>query len=115
MGIDYKVVSTNPAFYSENDPNQFLKYAWRNIQWPAIFEILDFTITQTDVDSTINYWTAEDVKEMRDSIYAFCHKSWWIPDDYDLRKSIDDLHDNALKLLEFFDYYVAHDACIHAC
>ncbi len=97
MGIDYRV-----SCYSENDPNQFLKYAWRDIQWPAILETLDINITEVDYDSPTNYWSPEDVKEMRDRIQAFCEKQ------------MNDLHEDATVLLEFFNYYVANNASIRA-
>jgi hypothetical protein len=106
MGIDYKVESTNPTFYSENDPNQFLKYAWRDIEWPAIFTLLDFTITEIDYDSDSNYWSPDDVKGMRDSIQAFCEED---------QKELAYLHDDAVKLLKLFNYYVENNASIRAC
>ncbi len=100
----------------ENNPNQFLKYAWRSIQWPTILEILDINITEVDYDSPTNYWTPEDVKEMRDRIQAFCDKTWWISEeDHHTKKQMNDLHYDATKLLEFFNYYVENNASISAC
>ncbi len=110
MGVDYIV-----SCYSENDPNQFLKYAWRDIQWPAILETLDINITEVDYDSPTNYWSPEDVKEMRDRIRAFCDKTLWVSEqDHNAREQMNDLHEDATVLLEFFNYYVANNASIRA-
>jgi hypothetical protein len=107
MGINYIV-----SCYSENDPNQFLKYAWRDIQWPAILETLDINITEVDYDSPINYWSPEDVKEMRDRIQAFCDETLWVSEED--QKHMNYLHNDATVLLEFFNYYVANNASIRA-
>ncbi len=109
-----KLYLLNPTFYSKDDPNQFLKYAWCDIHWPVIFDILHFTIYSVDYDFPINYWSPEDVENMRDDIRAFCDKTWWISEnDNETRELMDILHEDAIKLLKFFDYYVENKASIH--
>ena len=51
MGVIFRVESkSNPSMYDPNDPNQYLKWAWRDIRWEDIFNILDI-----DMSSYIYY------------------------------------------------------------
>ncbi len=114
MGVFFRVESkSNPSMYDPNDPNQYLKWAWRDIQWELIFNILDI-----DMSSYIyydypeyNYRSPAEVEAMRDAIKEFVEKDITYYDDATNRLR-DELHDDAVKLLEFFNYYVANEAHI---
>ena len=114
MGVDIKVKSTrNPSFYALDDPNQFLKYAWRDIRWEDIFDCLHIDISPWIYydDPDYNYRSPDQVESMRDAIKEFVEKTvdYYGEDTMRLR---DELHDDAAKLLEFFDYYVENEAHI---
>jgi hypothetical protein len=114
MGIDYIVKSnSHPNLFGEDDPNQFIKWAWRDIKWEEIcelcgFEKIIYSFAYVDDD---NYIKSAQVKEMRDDIQSFVDKTFYIEKAQDKIK-LDVLHDDAVKLLAFFQFYVDHDASI---
>jgi hypothetical protein len=114
MGVCIEVESeTNPSFYAENDPNRYLNYAWGNIRWEEIFDILGIDMSPYIYydDPDYNYRSPAEVEAMRNAIHAFVEKDITYCDE-ETNRLRDELHDDAVKLLEFFDYYVANGAHI---
>jgi hypothetical protein len=103
MGIDYKIQSKDyPDMYSENDPNQYLKYALQNIKWQEILEILGIRLDAL-LDSGIQYWCPEQVKDMYESI-----KRLHLEPTEDMN-----LQDDCKQLMEYFEHLVKHNAYIY--
>ena len=101
MGVQFEVESAkNPAFYAENDPNRYLKYAWRDIRWEQLFDTIGIDMSAYIYydDPAYNYRSPEDVEYMRDAIRVF------------VEEETNELRDDAAKLLEFFNYYVENGA-----
>ncbi len=115
MGIDFHVESKkNPVMYGTNDPNQFLKWAWRNIRWEEIFECVNIDMSPYIYyeDPGYNYRSPQDVEDMRDNIKRFVDKVDELYDADEYYRLRDELHEDAVKLLELFDYYVENEAYI---
>lgn len=116
MGIVFHVASKkNPAMYSIDDPNQYLKWAWRDIRWNEIFECIGIDMSPTIYYDSYDYnnRTFEEVRCMRNLIEIFTDKTFDISDESaEYQRLRDELHDDAVKLLEFFDYYVENEAYI---
>ena len=115
MGIDLLAESdTLPTLFAKDDPNKYLKYAWMDIDWREIFDILHINLHAL-YDNHINYWAPCHVRDMRDEIKNFVDKTIWIPDDdhENMKEKMDLLHDDAVKLLKFFDFYVENNVKIH--
>lgn len=112
MGIDYFVKSTvNPNMYGDNDPNSVLKYAWRDIDWKGIFNVLNIRL-HILYDHPISYWSSDQVMDIRDMIKEFIESDTYdreCPNEQILAK----LKTDANKLLEFFNYYVENKAIIY--
>jgi hypothetical protein len=112
MGIDYFVKSTiNPNMYGDNDPNCYLKYAWRDIDWKEVFNVLNIRL-HILYDHPISYWSTEHIKDIRDMIKEFIESDTYdreCPNEQILAK----LKTDANKLLEFFNYYVENKAIIY--
>ncbi len=109
MGVQIIVESTsNPSFYDRDDPKRYLKWAWRDIRWEDIFDMLgiDMSAHMYYDDPEYNYRSPEEVVAMRNAIQAF------VECDEATNQRRDELHDDAVQLLAFFDYYVAHGAHI---
>lgn len=97
MGIDIYIFSeTNKDLFTKPDPNRYGKWAWRDIDWKEICDLLDIPLTSNWYDNPNDYFCPEDVKDFRDRICKF------------VSSGSEQLHDDAVKLLEFFDYYVAN-------
>ena len=114
MGVVFRVESnSNPSMYRPDDPNQYLKWAWRDIRWEDIFDCISIDMSSYIYydDPEYNYRSAEEVVEMRNAIQAFVERDITYCDD-ETNRRLDELHDDAVKLLAFFDYYVANEAHI---
>lgn len=113
MGVVYQVKSdSNPIMYAEDDPNIYLKYAWRDIRWVEIFEILGI-----DQDWHPHWYyeenpirDKEEIRRIRDELEVFVAKRGGL--DKTHPNEVEELHDDAVRLLEFFNYYVANDAYV---
>lgn len=117
MGVQIVVDSTsNPSFYAPDDPNRYLKWAWRDIRWEDIFDCIDIDMSPYAYNDNpaYNYRSPEEVTAMRNAIQAFVERDVLVCDEA-ANKRRDELHDDAVLLLEFFDYYVEHGAHIRLC
>lgn len=103
MGIDIIVESNHPNFYARDDPNRFATWAWHEINWRPIIERCDVEFAHNWYDQKSEY-DKDEVKNIRDEIVSLI-----------VHQTLGDLHEDAVKLLAFFDYYVAHDATILVC
>ena len=111
MGIDFRVSSANPDFYSGNDPNQYINYAWLDIDWIELFEVLDIPMTSHCYDYYPKQFTRDDVRDFRDRIAEVVNKTYHVDGEY-CKAILEKHHGDAVKLLVYFDYYVANDAII---
>lgn len=103
MGIDIIIKSDHPNFYASDDPNRHAKWAWHDINWRPIIERCDIEFADYWYDQKSDY-DAGDVKNIRDHLAELI-----------AHKMLGELHDDAIKLLAFFEYYVAHNATIYVC
>ncbi len=64
MGIDFQAESTkNPDAFDKGDPNSYLKWALHGTAWERILALLHINLGIL-YDHVINYWSAEQVKDM---------------------------------------------------
>jgi hypothetical protein len=122
MGIDYKIKSQkNPQMYKEDDPNQYLTWAIKDIQWDKIFELLHINLGLL-YNSSINYWCPEQVKDMYIMIKSINEDPYnlyvgWKKEELE-DHMIDDieeakkLKEDISKLKEYFEYLVENEAYI---
>uniref|UniRef100_A0A6C0BDR3 Uncharacterized protein n=1 Tax=viral metagenome TaxID=1070528 RepID=A0A6C0BDR3_9ZZZZ len=62
MGIDLKLHSTIDENYNKNlGENAYLKYAWSEINWRRVFEIIGFRITIL-YDNNPSYWSVDHIE-----------------------------------------------------
>lgn len=117
MGIDFVVESTIVPDIYKGTQNSFLKWAWKDIEWRAIFSLLNINL-EALYDNAISYWSVDQVEK----IYQLIKKFYECPSDvlYDddekylekqLKRAVELRHDT-YKLLEFFSDYVANKAII---
>lgn len=114
MGVQIIVDSTsNPSFYAPDDPKRYLKWAWRDIRWEDIFGVMGIDMSPYAYydDPAYNYRSPEEVVAMRNAIEAFVERDITYYDET-TNQLRDELHDEAVQLLVFFDYYVANGAHI---
>jgi hypothetical protein len=114
MGVQIVVESTsNPTFYARDDPKRYLKWAWRDIRWEEIFDCIgiDMSAHMYYDDPEYNYRSPQEVVAMRNAIQAFVECDIPYCDEATNQRR-DELHNDAVQLLAFFDYYVAHGAHI---
>lgn len=118
MGVDFIVKSRkNPAMYAEDDPEQYLKYAWRNIRWVEILvDLLGFDMEPHLYYEYDNNREPSQVEDMRDHIRAMLggtyHTIIYVdPTEYEeMKKRFEVLREDAVRLLRYFDYYVENEA-----
>jgi hypothetical protein len=122
MGIDYLVKSKiNPNMYAEDDPNMWLKYALKNIEWIEILNLLNINLAAL-YDSAINYWASDQVKDMYEMIEGLDEDPYnlygpWKKEELephmikDIEKAIK-LKDDISVLKEYFEFLVANEAYI---
>ena len=122
MGIHIVAKSKiNPAMYGEDDPNKYLNYALKDIEWETIMELLHFDIAML-YGSAINYWAPEQVKDIYLMIKDIDEDPYnlygpWKKEELedhmkdDIEKAItlkDDIH----VLKEYFEFLVKNEAYI---
>jgi hypothetical protein len=117
MGVIFIVKSRkNPAMYAEDDPEQYLKYAWRDIRWEEIFQILGFDMNPYMYYEDDNIREPSQVEYMRDHIQAMLdgtyHTMIYVdPAEYEeMKKRFEVLREDAVWLLRYFNYYVENEA-----
>lgn len=105
MGVQIVVKSKNPDFYAHDPQMVYLKYAWSDIRWWELLDILGIYMPPHVYDQDNK--SADEVKEMQNTIQDFV-------DDRSTRERLgaEEFYDDAVKLLEFFKYYVANEAWI---
>ena len=117
MGIDIKVISkTDEIWNGELGSNKNCKYAWRNINWEKIFELISFNITIL-FDNNPNYWSNDHLKDIlslliklknKDSEFYNHDESYYFQcEDYN-----DELNDDLDKLINIFTEYVNKNCII---
>jgi hypothetical protein len=113
MGIDYKVVSlTDTDYESKLGENVYLKYAWRDLDWRPVFDFLHINLDLL-YDSSVNYWSECQVVDIRDHLIALINKDDALLMNLECLSHAENLRNNAVKLLHFFEDYVAHNARIY--
>jgi hypothetical protein len=61
MGIDYEVKSTvDDSFNQAMGMNKYLKYAWKDIEWERILEMIHFNINIL-YDNKPSFWATEQL------------------------------------------------------
>jgi hypothetical protein len=117
MGVVFIVKSRKtPAMYAEDDPEQYLKYAWRDIRWEEIFHILGFDMNPYMYYEDDNIREPSQVEDMRDHIRGMLngmyHTMIYVdPVEYEeMKKRFEVLREDAVRLLRYFDYYVENEA-----
>ena len=94
---------------------RYLKYEWQDINWQDVFDILNISL-QRLYDNSINYWSSEQVKDIRDLLQILCDDPRKIrefdnggTDKFQIRdvEKAKSLQSDAEKLLTFFNEYVA--------
>jgi hypothetical protein len=64
MGVDFKVESTiHPDLYAAEDANSYLKWAWRDIHWTGVFDLLYFNMGAL-YGNAIHYWSVDQVADI---------------------------------------------------
>lgn len=120
MGIEFIIESlTNPNMYDENDNKIYLRYAWKDINWEFILcDVLNINLSVL-YDNAINYWSLEQVIEMRNLIKNLyespeqvLNNNYDVYDNNQLLSKVKEYKDDIYKLLEFFEYYVENKAII---
>jgi hypothetical protein len=119
MGIDFLTYSKiNPDMYKEDDPNQYLKYALRDIEWFKILDLLNINLG----NNALNYWCQEQVEDIYNRIKSINEDpynlySGWEKEELeehmidDINKAIK-LKDDIEKLCEYFKFLVDNKAYI---
>ena len=122
MGIHIVVKSKiNPNMYADNDPNKYLNYALKDIEWNTIMELLHIDIAML-YGSAINYWSSEQVRDMYMMIKDIDEDHYnlygpWKKEELedhmisDIEKAIT-LKDDIRVLKEYFEFLVANEAYI---
>jgi hypothetical protein len=117
MGIDIKVVSkTNESWNTALGLNAYCNWAWGDINWRKIFELISFNITIL-YDNNPNYWSNDQLKDILSSLIKlknkdiefYNHKYKYYYQDENLQ---DNIEDDINKLIEFFTEYVDNDCII---
>lgn len=120
MGVDYVIKSKiNPNMYDENDPNQYLKWALRDVKWIKVFNLLNFNLA----DNSLNYWCAEQVEDIYNMIKKVEEDPYqlyygWKKEELephmieDINEAIT-LKDDIKKMSEYFKYIADNKAYIH--
>jgi hypothetical protein len=107
--------------YAEDDPNMWLKYALKDIEWIDILDLLNINLAAL-YGSAIRYWSPEQVKDMYEMITRLDEDPYnlygpWKKEELephmikDIEKAIklkDDIH----QLKEYFEFLVANEAYI---
>lgn len=137
MGIQYILRSTNTLY--EDQSMYYCKYAWRDIDWQLIFEILGINLGVL-CDNYISYWSPEQIKDIRNGIqclkenpkvylfndysesnnYSKEDKEYLLNNSSEIQEKIkkykteqiEFLLQDVNKLLEFFNYYVENNVYI---
>jgi hypothetical protein len=86
----------------------YLKYAWKDIDWEPILSVLNINLAAI-CDNAINYWTPEQIKDMRDRILQLYTDENKLID----RTNTTHIMSNTEALLEFFNFYVEHNVYIY--
>jgi hypothetical protein len=122
MGIHIVAKSKiNPNMYADDDPNKYLNYALKDIQWNTIMELLHIDIAML-YGSAINYWAPEQVKDMYMMIKAIDEDPYnlygpWKKEELedhmisDIEKAIK-LKEDIRQLKEYFEFLVTNEAYI---
>ncbi len=122
MGIHIVVKSKiNPNMYTEDDPNKWLKYALKDIEWGEIFDLLNINLAAL-YDSAINYWSPEQVKDMYEMIKRLDEDPYslyygWTKEQLEphMIKDIDKamvLKEDIRRLKDYFKFLVDNEAYI---
>lgn len=117
MGIDFVVESTIVPDIYKGTQDSFLKWAWKDIEWRAIFNLLNINLGAL-YDNAISYWSVDQVVEMHQLIKKFyeCPTDVLYDDDErELKKQLIraiELRHDTHKLLDFFEDYVKNKAII---
>ncbi len=119
MGVDFHVYSkVNPGMFANDDPNQYLNYAFRDVDWTTIFELLNINLFALN-SNRISYWCPEQVKDMYESIKALYEDpetvlSYGEPDQEMLKnlQTAKRLHDDTKTVMDYFEKLVQNGAYI---
>jgi len=112
MGIDYRVESlTHPTMFAIDSPEQYCKWAWRDIKWAPVLDFLDINLSLL-TGCAIHWWAESQVAEMRDLIRQLAEGDENLLWDEERKAAGGSLRKDAQALLKHFDFYVAHDARI---
>lgn len=112
MGIDFRIESPTDPEFLKGSPDQYCKWAWRNIRWTDVLEFLEINLALLS-NGAINWWSESQVAAMRDLIKQLAEREENLLWDEDRRLRVASLQKDATLLLEHFDAYVAHGARIY--
>ncbi len=120
MGVDYVIKSKiNPNMYDEDDPNKYLKWTLRDVEWIKVFNLLNFNLA----DNSLNYWCPEQVEDIYNMIKKVEEDPYqlyygWKREQLephmieDINEAIK-LKDSIKKMSEYFKYLADNKAYIH--
>jgi hypothetical protein len=118
MGIDFVVESTIKPDVYDGKKERYLTYAWRNIEWEKIFELLNIKL-HILYDNAIDYWSVEQVEEMYKMLkllYETPQNILYGYDEDDTRRKLNvakKLNNDTWILTELFSDYVKNKAIIN--
>lgn len=109
MGVDFKLVSLTDPF--GESPDVYLKYAWRDLEWEAVFGLLGIDLAAL-YNNTLNWWSEAHIVAIRDllvRLLAADRELLWCQERLEAAR---DLSTDILVLRELFDGYVTKNARI---
>lgn len=114
MGIDFKVESkTNDEWnrIQHEKMNHWCKYAWRDIEWKKIFQIIHFEISCL-YNCIPNYWDTSHLNDVLINLNKLKNKDPYFIKDYsyeltkEKEKIVEKLMPDIEQLIKFFEEYV---------
>jgi hypothetical protein len=97
--------------YGES-PDQYCKWAWRGLAWRDILDFLEINLAAL-ANTAICWWSESQVETMCGLIRQLVEGNEGLLWDEDRQKRAAALRGDAVRLLQFFESYVAHGARIY--
>jgi hypothetical protein len=113
MAIDYVVESQIEGnFYNDTENKERnLKWAWRNIKWKQIFDIIGFRIDGL-YNNLINYWSLDQVNKIYVTLkILYNNPAMAVCCEEDL-KTAEKMKPDILLLMKYFEKYVENKCVI---
>lgn len=120
MTIDIKVESKNNQKWNEQQKkngNCYCKYAWRNIEWKEIFEMIYFNITIL-YNNIPSYWETSHINTVLTNLKKLKNKDGYFIRYYNEEETnerinrINILSNHIEELISFFEDYVKNECII---